>query len=130
MKRAIIGAGALLALGAILAPGQALAGRTAATLTIEYDSTDGMGNYAYQGSVDSLKSKCQSPRKITLYRDEAGDDQKIGSDTSIPNFLVPDKPALWGISDADEGGPGTYYATTPKTKKCKKAVSADYQISG
>ena len=125
MKRSIIGATALLVLTAALLPAQAMAGKASAVLAINYDSDDGVGNIDFGGTVESSDSRCESPRKITLYREEGDKDEKMGKTKSIPNIFQPGEPAGWQVDDTDATA-GTYYASAKKTKKCKKAVSEDY----
>ncbi len=122
MKRVMIGAGALLAIGAMALPSQATAARANATITFNYDSTDGT-TYDYGGSIESSKPKCENSRKIVVYREQGVTDQKIGGTKSFPNFIDPGEPAIWSLNDRPKGGDGIFYATAAKTEKCKKAIS-------
>ena len=71
---------------------------------------DGTVSYLFPGfvsavSAESLKARCMSGRKVEVFRDEAGGDQRVGTDRT--NFLGEFNGArIWDLDQV----PGDYYA--------------------
>jgi len=126
MKRAIIGAGALLALWAILVPSQAMADKAPAEITI--DVLDEGGIYSWNGEITSPKPTCKKDRKITVYRRNPGKDEKIGSVNSFPSLDPGDHTWYWLVEDPGKPN-GEYYAKAKATDRCKKAKSPVIGVS-
>ena len=104
----------------------AQAARAPATITIDWSQS---GNeFFYFGEISSPKQKCQSLRKITVYRKKNGDDEKIGSAKSVPDIFSPEEDYVWQVNTFDEPN-GIYYAQAAKTNKCKKATSPSLALA-
>jgi hypothetical protein len=102
---------ALALAGALLPAGSALgANRTATKVIVSLKFP------AYHGSLQSGKGACVSGRTVRLYREKAGADKLLGSDTSSPK-------GKWSIPIGKRLVSGVYYAKTVARDNCKAGKS-------
>jgi hypothetical protein len=102
---------ALALAGALLPAGFALgAGSTATKVIVSLKFP------AYHGTLQSAKSVCKSSRTVRLYREKAGADKLLGSDTSSPK-------GKWSIPIGKRLTSGAYYAKVLAHGSCKAGKS-------
>jgi hypothetical protein len=71
---------------------------------------------AFHGTLKSGKSVCATGRTVKLYREKAGPDKLLGTDTSNAK-------TKWSIPLGKRLTSGSYYATAPAKGSCKAAKS-------
>lgn len=115
-RKAVLAATALVMLVPTTADAKPKPAKT--TVTIEYASPAG-SDLVIGGRVKSDKRKCANDRKVKLYADTSGQDEKIGTFRSVQqgNNLY-----AWQISDPSPWAE-TYYAKVDPIKGCKGAKS-------
>ena len=92
------------------------------------DITGSPGDYSYSGTIISPKPICKKDRKITVYRRQPGNDEKIGSVNLFPSLDSEDKNWYWSVPASEEPN-GVYYAKARATNKCRKAKSEAIGVS-
>jgi hypothetical protein len=76
---------------------------------------------AFHGTLKASKSACATGRKVKLYREKAGPDKLLGTDTSNAK-------TKWSIPLGKRLISGSYYATAPAKGSCKAAKSKVFSI--
>ena len=117
-NKVLIGVAAL----AVLAPAPAQAAKSKVTITSYVPGDIFAGDPSeFGGEVESSKAKCEKKRKVTLFREETGDDIEIGTAKTKASgaFVIED---FGGASD------NAYYATIGRRDGCSPDRSADYFI--
>jgi hypothetical protein len=71
---------------------------------------------AFHGTLQSSKSACATGRTVKLYREKAGPDKLLGTDTSNAK-------TKWSIPLGKRLTSGSYYAKAPAKGSCKPAKS-------
>ena len=127
MKKFLLAAAVVCATA--LFPASALGGSKAeATVTFDIVGSD-MGpngpRSIYIGTISSEKRACKAERRVIVYRQLDGDDEKMGSARSKPA----DGPWEWKVRAPGALQVGTYYARAPKTDKCEAAKSGLVGVS-
>lgn len=112
VRRAALTAVLAFALSGMLLPvGSAIgAGATATKVVVSLKFP------AYHGTLQSAKSSCESGRTVRLYREKAGADKLLGSDTSSPK-------GKWSIPIGKRLISGAYYAKAVASGSCKGGKS-------
>lgn len=73
-------------------------------------------NPAFHGTLKSSKSACATGRTVKLYREKAGPDKLLGTDTSNAK-------TKWSIPIGKRLISGAYYAKAPAKGSCRAAKS-------
>lgn len=71
---------------------------------------------AFHGTVKSSKGACATNRTVKLFREKAGPDKLLGTDTSNAK-------AEWAIPVGKKLSSGSYYAKATAKGKCRPAKS-------
>jgi len=116
-KRLAYTAGLAMA-AAVLAPAAAQAGNTDVIVSTYNGSS-------FIGEVQSSKGSCRNKRKVTLYKEGASKDIKLGSDKSGPG--KGDTQGGWIITH-EGASPGGYYVKVKAKGNCDKDKSQTYNL--
>lgn len=76
---------------------------------------------AFHGTLKSAQSACATGRTVKLYREKAGSDKLLGTDTSNAK-------TKWSIPLGKRLTSGSYYAKAPAKGSCKAAKSKVFSI--
>jgi hypothetical protein len=104
----------------------ALAGDASATNVTAFSWTDNdNGTDYFDGSVNSVEPKCVKRRKVILYRNDSGADQRVaGTETN--------KSGVFEIEREDPGS-GKYYVKVKRRRagdvSCKRTQTGNLQVT-
>jgi hypothetical protein len=111
VRRVALSAVLVVAMVAVLLPAASAVGAGTATKVIV-----SLKFPAYHGSLQSAKNACESGRTVRLYREKAGADKLLGTDTTSPK-------GKWSIPIGKRLTSGAYYAKAIAKGTCKAGKS-------
>ncbi len=113
MKRGLVAAFALVA---AFVPIASAAEKAATKVTIDSAFVN-PGETLFAGDIFSARKACKNDRKVFVFLQRSGDDEKIGSTRS---YKGSDQPGyFWVLSEPGQAKEGDYYSKVKPTEKCK-----------
>ena len=102
-----------LALACLAGVGTAEAAKSTTKVTIDND------NDTFSGSVSSKKDKCESDRKVTVFKKTGDGKKKVGSDTTNDD-------GDWSV---DSEKTGKFFAVVKESKSCFASTSKTIKVT-
>lgn len=85
-----------------------------------------IGLTSYGGKIASERRKCQEDRKVIVFKQRSGKDDRVISTRSYERKDAPGK-YVWSTA-MDGQAKGRYYAYAPAIKGCEKTSSKPFEI--